>query len=234
MSMKCVIVDDEYLAIKVLEEYAVKTEELTVQASFKNPQEALAYLQTNPVDLLFLDIQMPYLDGFELLKQLQSPPLVVFTTARHDYAVHAFELEVLDYLVKPIALDRFQKAVKKAIEYRQYRQLVAEKKQADPQYLMVRSDHRIIKIDFDEIELIEGLGEYVKVHTHDKMHITLAALKDLILQLPHDKFIRIHKSYIIALSSIVSYNHQVVRLKNQKEYPIGRAYKKDFLERKIF
>jgi len=230
MNLSCVIVDDEYLAIRVLEEYARQKGDLTIKATFIKSQEALEFLQSNKVDLLFLDIQMPQLDGFELLKQLPEPPMVIFTTARHDYAVKAFELEVLDYLVKPIPFDRFEKALKRAEEYSQFKNaVIINEKPVD--YLMIKADYRIHKIQLDQIEYIEGLGEYIKIHTPEKIYITLLALKDLIEHLPSEQFIRIHKSYIIPVSRILSYSRNEVKLIKGKDLPVGRAYKDAFIER---
>ncbi len=228
MNLSCVIVDDEYLAIKVLEEYSTKTEGLSIFRTFKDPKEASHFLQQNKVDLLFLDIQMPYLDGFELLKQLPTPPLIIFTTARHDYAVKAFDLDVLDYLVKPISFDRFSKAIMKANEYYQLRE---GSKTAKENYIMVRADYQIIKILTEDILFIEGLSEYVKIFTNQKMFISLVALKSILEQLPDTQFVRIHKSYIVALSNIESFNHQTVKLRNGKVLPIGRVYKEGFLKK---
>lgn len=229
--MNCVVVDDEYLAIRILEQYISRIDDLTLKKSFKDPKEALVYLQKEPVDLLFLDIQMPHLDGFQLLSQLTHPPMIVFTTARHDYAARAFDLDVLDYLVKPFAYERFEKAVHKAKEYRQYRQLVREKRWQEKNFLMIRVDHQMVRVDFNDIEYIEGLSEYVKIYTSGKTHITLAALKDLLQELPGNVFVRIHKSFIVNLSCVASYNRQQVALKSGKELPVGRVYKEEFLKR---
>lgn len=230
MKLTCVIVDDEYLAIKVLQEYSSKESGLTVQKTFTNPQEALDYLAKNQIDLLFLDIQMPRLSGFDLLKKLSKPPMVIFTTARHEYAVQAFDLDVLDYLVKPIALDRFQKAVIKASEYLQFKQAVRLKGENAQSFLMVKADYRIHKIITDQVNYIEGLSEYVKIHTSEKTYIPLISLKELLNQLPSDKFVRVHKSFIVSIAYITSYNHQEILLKNDKTLPIGRLYKPDFLK----
>jgi two-component system response regulator LytT len=228
--MTCMIVDDEYLAIKILEDYASRIPALTVERTFTKPQEALSYLIKKPAELLFLDIQMPQFNGFELLKKLTELPMIVFTTARHDYAVHAFDLDVLDYLVKPISFERFEKAVKKAAEYKRFKTLSA-RQSANENYLMIKADHRIHKIMTDQVEYIEGLGEYVKIHTPGKTFITLAALKDLYSQLPPDQFVRVHKSFIVSISSIASFNHQQVCLKSGDMLPVGRLYKADFLKK---
>ena len=224
--MTAVIIDDEYLAIKVLEEYALQMEQLSVEKTFTRPEEALEYLKENRVDVILLDIQMPRLNGFELLGKIADPPLVIFTTARHDYAVQAFELDVLDYLVKPISFDRFQKAIARAEEYLSFLQGTPGKSN----FLMIRADHRIHKVMTEDIEYIEGLGEYVKLFTVEKMLITYAAMKDLVAQLPPNDFIRIHKSYIVSVSKVASFTRQTVTMRNNKELPIGRLYKQNVME----
>lgn len=227
MTMKCVIIDDEYLAIKVLEQYAERIDGLTVVKTFKDPSEALIYLQQNETDLLLLDIQMPHLTGFDLLKQLEHPPMVIFTTARHDHAIQAFELDILDYLVKPIAFTRFEKAIARAVEYQEYLRF---KDPSPAAYIMIRADHRIHKIMLHEITYMEGLSEYVKVHTEGRLYITHGTLKDLLEKLPDADFVRIHKSYIISKKHIASYNKQEVQMNNGKDLPVGRAYKDSFTE----
>ncbi|NJM25365.1 MAG: response regulator transcription factor [Bacteroidia bacterium] len=172
MILKAVIVDDEYLAIRVLEEYAMRSANLSVVKTFTNPKEAVDFLASAAVDVLFLDIQMPYLSGFDLLARLDNPPLVVFTTARHDYAVQAFELDVLDYLVKPIAYERFQKAIERAVEYFNYRQPHA----LAMDHIIVRADHRIQKIMIADILYLEGLSEYTRIHTKAKVFIVMVDL----------------------------------------------------------
>ena len=229
MNLTCIMVDDEYLATKILQEYAIRIEGLKVEMTFTRPEQALDYLKSHSVDLLFLDIQMPKLSGFELMKKLSTPPMIVFTTARHDYAVQAYDLDVLDYLVKPISFDRFEKAMRKAMEFSEFKKIRSSNTSGG--YLMIKADYRIHKIVNDEIEFIEGLSEYVKIHTHEKTYIPLVALKDLAQQLPNAQFVRIHKSYIVSLSQVTSYNHQAVLLKNGKTLPIGRSYKADFLRR---
>ena len=229
MKLTCAIVDDEYLAIKILTEYASRIGDVQVDATFTSPAEALEYLLSNTVDLLFLDIQMPQLNGFDLLKGLSPAPMVIFTTARHDYAVQAYALDVLDYLVKPIPPDRFEKAVVKAREYKIYKSMLRQVVPAQQDYLMIKADYRIHKVMFNEIEYVEGLSEYVRIHTRQKIYVPFAALKELIGQLPSGAFVRIHKSYIVSLSEIQSYTHQAVQLKNGKSLPIGRSYKAAFL-----
>jgi two-component system, LytTR family, response regulator LytT len=225
MIMNAVIVDDEYLALKIIEQYADELPTLSISKSFINPQEALAHLLDCSCDLLFLDIQMPDLNGFDLLNKITHPPLIIFTTARHDFAVKAFELDVVDYLVKPFSFERFEKAVRRAQEYLAYKK---SKNLVSHEYLMIRANHRVHKIMLEEIEYLEGLGEYVKLFANGKMYITYGALKDFILQLPATKFFRIHKSYIVSKKIIRSYSSQSVKLQNEKEIPVGRSFKDTF------
>jgi DNA-binding LytR/AlgR family response regulator len=228
MKLNCVIVDDEYLAIEVLKVYCSQMDSLGVQHTFKKPEEALAWLKENRTDILFLDIEMPELNGFEVLAQLEQAPAVILTTAYQHFAVKAFDLEILDYLVKPIGFERFEKAVKRAADYLQMRQ--EGKTEEKDQFLIVKSDYKLNKIAFGDIKYIEGLGEYVKIYTSEKTFITLAAIKDLEQNLPDKGFARIHKSYIVSIKNIVSYNKTEVKLTGNVKLPVGRVYKNSFIE----
>lgn len=223
MSLTCIIVDDEYLAIEILSTYLCKMEDLQLSKSFTDPTAALEYLQTNCVDILFLDVQMPEVNGFELLRKLTKPPAVIFTTARHDYAAQAYELDVIDYLVKPIPFERFQKSIQKAKEYVMFR-----KSNLEVDFLLIKADYQMHKIMFTDILFIEGLSEYVKIHTAKKTFIPLLSLKDLTTQLPTDRFVRIHKSFIVSIPEIASFTRQQVELKNGKLLPVGRSHKTSF------
>ena len=228
MKLNCVIVDDEYLAIEVLKVYCSHADLLNVQQTFKKPEEALAWLKNNKTDVLFLDIEMPRLNGFEILNELDCPPIVILTTAYQHFAVKAFDLEILDYLVKPIDFERFEKAVKRASKHLETRTVARPPEKGS--FLFIKSDYKLNKIAFDSIRYIEGLGEYVKIYTTDKTHITLAAIKDLEQTLPAKEFVRIHKSYIVALKDIMSYNKQEVRVTGNIKLPVGRVYKNNFIE----
>jgi DNA-binding LytR/AlgR family response regulator len=228
MIMNCVLVDDEYLAIEVLKVYCVQVGNVLVQQTFKNPEGALNWLKQNKTDILFLDIEMPKLTGFELLSNLDYAPVVILTTAYQHFAVKAFDLEILDYLVKPIEFERFEKAVKRAEEYLLSRTVPREP--VNESYLIVKSDYKLNKVTFDSINYIEGLGEYVKIYTEDKLHITLAAMKDIEQNLPEKDFVRIHKSYIVPVKKILSYNKTEVKLPGNLKLPVGRVYKNAFIE----
>ncbi|HLZ86613.1 MAG TPA: LytTR family DNA-binding domain-containing protein [Puia sp.] len=230
MKLNCIIVDDEYLAIRILEDYCLRVPSVTVLRSFKDPLLAMEFLRKNVVDLLFLDIQMPRLSGVDMAAAFADidgkRPRVVFTTAAGDFAVKAFDLEALDYLVKPISFQRFEKAIRKAEE------TLSSPDLTTPQdFLLLKSDHRTLRVALDEIILIEGLNEYVKVHTPDKRIVTLAALKDLEARLPGSRFVRIHKSYIVSLSHIRWWNTSEVEITGGMRLPIGRVYKEQFLNR---
>ena len=228
MKLNCVIVDDEYLAIEVLKVYCSKIDFLQIQQAFKKPKEALIWLKENKTDILFLDIEMPHLNGFEVLNGLDYSPVVILTTAYQHFAVKAFDLEILDYLVKPIEFERFEKAVKRASEYLETRTVAGQPEKES--FLFIKSDYKLNKIAFDSIKYIEGLGEYVKIHTPDKIHITLAAMKDLERSLPDKEFIRIHKSYIVSVKNILSYNKQEVKITGNIKLPVGRVFKNSFIE----
>jgi DNA-binding LytR/AlgR family response regulator len=225
MRINAVIIEDEFLAIKVLEQHAQQIPSLRIVQSFKNPTAALTFLEHHHVDLLFLDIQMPYLNGFELLSKLKRPPAVIFTTARHDYAVKAFELDVIDYLVKPVSFERFAKGVAKISDHLEY---IKSRELSPAQHIIIKADQRLHKILLAEIIYLEGMGEYVKLFTKDHMYISYGALKDFLNQLPQIEFMRVHKSFIISRNAISSYSSQSAELTNGKVIPIGRAFRQEF------
>lgn len=217
MNIRSIIVDDEYLAIRILEDYCGRFPFVTVLQTFRDPLAALSFLEQNAVDLVFLDIQMPLLSGMELASRLTRRPRFVFTTARQDFAVKAFELDALDYLVKPIAFDRFEMTIRKV-------------EAAVQDFLLLKSGHRMIRLAYEEIVFIEGLNEYVKVHTEDRKIVTLTTLKDLETRLPRNKFVRIHKSYIVSLAFVRSWTAGEVELPSGLRLPVGRVYKDNFLD----
>ncbi|MBS1659968.1 MAG: response regulator transcription factor [Bacteroidetes bacterium] len=221
MNLRVIIIDDEYLAIRLLEEYCSRFPFINVLQSFKDPVPALRFLEENPVDLVFLDIQMPRITGMELASRLSPDgagkrPRFIFTTARHDFAVKAFELDALDYLVKPVSFERFEMAIRKV-----------EENILD--FLLLKNGHRTIRLAYEEIIFIEGLNEYVKVHTPEKKIVTLAALKDLEARLPRNQFVRIHKSYIVSLAFVRSWTASEVEMAEGQRLPLGRVYKDNFL-----
>jgi DNA-binding LytR/AlgR family response regulator len=228
MNLNCVIVDDDHLSVEVLKKYSAQVNFLSVQQTFNTPEEALTWLKENKTDILFLDIEMPRLNDFEVLNGLEYPPVVILTTAYQNFAVKAFDLEILDYLLKPIEFEHFEKAVKRAAVYIEIH--ADHKAKQKKNYLTVKSDYKLNKIPFDSIQYIEGLGEYVKIHTPGKTHITVAAIKDLEQNLPVENFVRIHKSYIVSIKSIITYNKQQVRMMGNVKLPVGRVFKSGFIK----
>lgn len=228
MNITCIAIDDEYLALQVLREYCKKLPTVSLVREFTSPNDALDFLSQNTIDAILLDIQMPFLNGFNVLEKLTKPPMVIFTTAHHDYAVKAYELNVLDYLVKPIPFERFKSAIVKASSFKSSMNVLENRGQPHSDSLFFRADHQLQRVDFKQVDYLEGLGEYVKVHTSTKTYITLGPMKELTRQLPAEEFIQIHKSFIIRLSAISSSTHQHVTI-GKNVLPIGRVYKEQLL-----
>lgn len=218
MIMKCVIIDDEPLAVNVIKNYISQIKEIVVSETFNSGLESLEYLQKNKIDILFLDINMPLLDGYDLLKSLKHRPEVIITTAHPEYAVKGFELNVSDYLVKPIPFPRFLQAVKKVIE----KNLELTKNQKDHIFVKVNKK-QLIKIYFEDIVVIESLKDYIKIFTEKETFLTHQTLTGFTENLPADKFIRIHRSYTIAVDKVSSIEGNFIKL-NGKKYTIGRNY----------
>jgi len=223
--MNVIIVDDEPLAQEVLETYISKFPALTLISKCNNAIEALEVLDNNSVDLIFLDIQMPQISGIDFLKTLANPPLVIFTTAFSEYAIDGFDLNVVDYLLKPISLERFAKAVNKAIkQLQETSDKIASTTENTADYIFVKADKKLIKLHFNDIFYIEGLKDYVILHTPQKRIVTLQTMKSLEIKLPPDIFMRIHRSYIVNLGNISIVEGNTVHIKN-KIIPIGKNYK---------
>jgi len=232
LKLNCVIIEDEPLARNLMTEYVRKVPELNLLNAFSNPLEALEALRTLSVDLLFLDVQMPEITGISLLKVLKKRPLVVLTTAYSEYALEGYELDVADYLLKPITFERFLKSVDKIMQ-----RLEAEPKHVitttenspSPTFVFVKDGTKLVKIQLDEILYVEGLKDYVTIYTTHQKITTLQRMKALEEQLPADKFIRIHNSYIVALNAIEVVQKNEVEIKGAT-LPIGDTFKKSFKE----
>ena len=232
--MNVLIVDDEPLALDVLETYIQKLPDLKLLGRCTNALDANEFLKKNDVDLMFLDIQMPQLTGIDFVKSLTKPPMIVFTTAYSNYAIQGFELNVLDYLLKPISLDRFMKAVNKASEQYELMQnedvALAQEEEAD--FIFVKADKKLIKVNFDEIIYIEGLKDYVIIRQNAGRVITLQTMKSLEEKLPTAFFKRIHRSYIVALDKITALEGNMVEVMEKdkpKLIPIGKLYRDELL-----
>ncbi|PWT75867.1 MAG: DNA-binding response regulator [Bacteroidetes bacterium] len=227
MTIRCHIIEDEPMASELLQLYVSKLPVLKLVAVSNNPLHALESLKTNPVDLLFLDIRMPEMTGLSLLGVLPNRPLAIFTTAYSEFALESYELDVVDYLKKPVTFERFVKAVSKA----EQRLVVnpARERSEDVGYIFVKEGTRFVKLNIDEILYIEGLKNYVAIHTATQKIVTLQRLKVLEEQLPSDNFIRVHNSYIIAKSAISSVKDNEIRI-GPAYIPIGETYLKSFMD----
>ena len=224
MSIRTIIVDDEPLALRVLEKYVNSNPLLTLASNFTDPLEAFAYLQEHPVDLLFLDINMPELSGLALVRSLTHPPVVVFTTAYPEYAVEGFEVEAADYLVKPIAPERFLKAVEKA-----HRLLRPALKEESSQFLVVRADRKIYRLPLEDLLYLQAYGDYVKIVCRNKVITPKEKLRTLGEMLPADRFLRIHRSFIVALNKIEYMEGKLVHIAGQS-IPVAQAQRDTLLD----
>jgi len=224
MSAHCIIVDDEPLAIQVIKSYVEKIPKLKLVASCRSAIEAIELLQQQQIDLIFLDIQMPGLTGFEMIKSINNPPAVIFTTAHRDFAADAYDINAVDYLLKPISFPRFIKAVNKYFDqFQQVSDTIPKK------IIPIRANRKTYNINVGKILIIEGLKDYVKVHLEDqKMLITKAKLSDLEGQLRDSGFIRVHKSFLIQWKKISSYTSESIDIMDF-EIPIGRTYREQVM-----
>ncbi len=221
--MKVIIVDDEPLALEVLETYLTHFPELNLHAKCANAVEAFEALSAGDIDLMFLDIQMPQISGIDFLKSLKNPPKVIFTTAFSNYALEGFELNAVDYLLKPFSLERFTKAVQKFKEIYAKNDKTLSEAEA-PDYIFVKADKKLIKLRFEDIFHVEGLKDYVMLHTPNGRIVTLQTMKSLEEKLPSSNFIRVHRSYIVNLNLIELLETNSVTV-NKKKIPIGKNYK---------
>lgn len=227
--LNCVAIDDEPLALEVVKRYISKTTELNLQAFFSNALEGQEYLKDNPVDLVFLDIQMPGVNGLQLYRNLQVKPMVIFTTAHKEFAMEGFDLEAIDYLLKPFDMERFQKAINKAILWQD---VIAQNEDQQSEFLLIHSDYKLIKIPYKEIIFIEASNDYAKVHTKREAYSTLLSMKAMVQKLPKNLFIRIHRSYIVAINQILFVQFRKIGLINSMEFPIGETFRADVAELK--
>ncbi len=236
-ALRCLIVDDEELARTLLQNYISRLPNLELVGQCKNPLEAIKVLGEQPVDLLFLDIQMPELTGIEFLKTLSQKPLVIFTTAYSQYALEGYTLDVVDYLLKPFSFERFVQAVNKASELYRLRQQagtppsipsISAPEVPDKDYLLVKSDHKIHRLLFSEILYIQSMREYVAYYTSHGRILSLGSLKALEEELPDTHFIRIHKSYMVAKAKVATLEGNMVHIGKEK-IPIGANYKERVL-----
>lgn len=232
MKIKCLIIDDEPPAREVLKRYVQEMPMLLVAGECANAVQALAALQEQAVDLLFLDIRMPQLNGTDFLKTIKNPPKVILTTAYTEYALEGYELDVVDYLMKPIRFDRFVKAVNKAFPLQggrpQHEEPVEEKK--NESFVYFRADRKMVKVVLNDILYIESMKDYIKVFTRSSTIITKQSISSVEAMLPEKQFVRTHRSFIISLGKVNSFTSELVEI-GAAEVPIGKLYRNGVLKR---
>ncbi|HUQ67474.1 MAG TPA: LytTR family DNA-binding domain-containing protein [Flavitalea sp.] len=199
MAIKCVAIDYEPLALQVMKGYIEKTAALQLVNGFEDAVTAAEFLRNCPVDLLFVDIQMPDINGLDLVRSIENKPLIIFSTAQRKFAFEGLELQAIDYLLKPVSFERFTKAVAKAEEYYKFK----KSSPSNDEYLYVYSEYKLVKIDLDNIEFIESLEDYIRIHiSNSKPILSLMPLKRVLQKLPPSKFQRVHRSYIVSVNKI--------------------------------
>ncbi len=228
--IKCLVVDDEPPAREILKQHIAGVDALELTGTCANAVEAISFLKDHHVDLIFLDIQMPQLLGTNFIRTLKSPPKVIFTTAFRKYALEGFELDAVDYLLKPISFERFLKGVNKVLQINFPVDHSSSNKENHREpansFLYFRADRKMVKVFFNDILFIEALKDYIKIVTQNRTIVTKYVLTTLAELLPADEFLRIHKSYIVAINKIESFNADSIQIAKH-ELPIGRLYKYD-------
>ncbi|MCK5822545.1 MAG: response regulator transcription factor [Bacteroidales bacterium] len=231
MKTRCIIIDDDPLAITVLESYLEKVDKIDIIAKYNNAIDAYDILRKEKIDLIFLDIEMPRLTGVDFIKTLNEPPSIIITSANKDYAIDGFELNVIDYLMKPITFGRFLKAVNKFFLFHQsvsdINKLTEEKNE---NFLFVKENKKMVKVLFKDILYIESIKDYVKIATISKSVITKEQISAFENKLDKKDFIRIHRSYIVSINKIEAFSATTIEIGN-KELPIGRSYKNSVMEK---
>ncbi len=230
--IRCLVIDDEPPAREIIKQYITDTPMLQLEGECGNAIHAISFLQQHPVDLIFLDIRMPQLSGTDFIKTLSHPPKVIFTTAHPEYAFEGFELDAMDYLLKPIRFDRFLKAVNKACQQTVTRssqeRVMAEPEKKDA-FVYFRADRKMMKVMLSDILYIESMKDYVKVVTNSETIITKQSISSVEAMLPEHQFIRTHRSYIVAVSAIYSFTSELINV-GKTEIPIGRLYRQQVLK----
>lgn len=228
-NIRCVIVDDEPMAREILASFIAKTPNLVLIKNCKSASEAILLMQEEEINLFFLDINMPEITGLSLAKIINKKSKIIFTTAYRDYALEGFNLNVVDYLLKPIAFDRFLQAVQKVVSSTVQLKSTEEKKNSKD-FIFVRADRKMIKINFNEILYLESLGDYLKIFTKENTIVTRETMSNIAASLPNKKFMRTHRSFMVSISKIISYTNEFIEL-NNKAIPISRSYKDSVLQK---
>jgi len=227
--IKCIIVEDETLAQNVIQSHLQKAEQFELVGVCNNALEAKEVLNKHEVDLIFLDIQLPGMTGLNFLRNLQNPPLVVLTTAYSEYALESYEFNVIDYLLKPISFERFSKTINKIVEGKLFSQPTKENEKQPTDHIFIKSNSKFFKVNFSEIIYVEGMKDYLKIYTADYKLITHQTMSEMEKILPSKQFIRIHKSYIIALAHIKSIYGNIIET-GKASIPIGINYKEKVMQ----
>jgi DNA-binding LytR/AlgR family response regulator len=231
--INCIAIDDEVTALRLIKEFCSKIQFINLTGTFTNPYEAVQTLNNNQVDLIFLDLVMPQITGQEFLKTLYNPPMVIFTTAFKEFAFDGFEYDVVDFLVKPFAFERFSRAVNKAFQLLKLKNplnsINDDTQKISGGFLMVKVEYTTIKVNLDEILYIEGLKDYVKIYTEGKLILTKSTMKNIIEKLPQGSFFRVHKSYIVSVEKIDMIENSRIVIGNQR-IPIGESFRTSFFE----
>jgi DNA-binding LytR/AlgR family response regulator len=228
--LNCLIIDDEPLARKGLKEYLDDVDFVQLLGEFDNPVKAMDIMMKEKIDLIFLDIQMPKMTGLEFLKSLPHPPLVIFTTAYPQYAVEGFELNAVDYLLKPFSFDRFWKAILKARAIRE--NLQGTVANAEEDFFYIKSDNKLVKINYSDVQFVEALQNYVAIHTDQKKYITYLTFHSIEEYLPANRFVKTHKSYIVAMHKVESIEGNEILI-GKNRIPISRTEKETVLEKLV-
>ena len=222
-----IAIDDEPPALKIIENFCARQQDISLVKTFSKPNEALKYLRKYPVDLLFLDIEMPSLSGLDFYKEIEQVSMVIFTTAYSEYAVEGFNLNAVDYLLKPFTEERFTQAVQKAKEFHTYS---SQKETNANKFIFLRVNYSLVKINIDDILLIEGLDDYLQIFLSDQKKIVpRMTMKGILSKLPAEDFIRVHRSFIVPVKRIEQVRNKMILL-NGRQIPLGASYEEAFLK----
>ena len=230
--IRCIIVDDEPMAREILEKHLVKIDAIEVAGSCKSAIEAFNVISTEKIDLIFLDINMPEISGLSFAKSINKDIKIIFTTAYREYAVEGFDLQAVDYLLKPISFERLLQGVNKYMS-ENHQMEISESKVFTPEKtdsVFVRSDRKMVKINFSEISYVESLADYIKIHLLDKSVVTRETISNIEAKLPQEDFLRVHRSFIVAIKSIDSFTAELIEI-GKKQIPVSRSYKDSVLKK---
>jgi len=229
--IQCITIDDEPLALQQIAGYIRKTPFLALQAEFDSAIKAIPFLQENEIDLMFVDINMPDLNGLDFVKAQTNPPKVIFTTAYAEYAIEGFKVNALDYLLKPIDYDVFLKSANKALEWFSLQDKKSTKIEGNDKFLFIKSEYKVLRINLSDIKYIEGMREYIRIHmTSQKPIMTIISMKRIEEFLPQDKFMRVHRSYIVNLEKITTIDRNRIVFDNNTYIPVSGQYNQKFQE----